>query len=199
MYKDGYHLPPGGAYFCPGLFVSSVGQPACSMIAVAFADFRTWVPVFRPFSEKSDYFNILGVKDQQVLKSRLLLDILGTIATGLEAKMDVLVLGAGGCGAFGHDPRLEARLWRRVINSQVYNVRLKFKKLVFAIIGDRNGKNGNLFAFAEMFPLEEEKVKMKHKVQHHKGPVDEEPQREPLRHSNSFVDLVADLLPEDSS
>jgi uncharacterized protein (TIGR02452 family) len=81
------------------------------MIACAFADFRAYIPIFVPYSESSNYFNILGyVIDQDDLEERLMMDMDGVLKTAVKNGVQVLVLGASGCGAFKHDVKIIYKL-----------------------------------------------------------------------------------------
>eukprot|EP01080_Neovahlkampfia_damariscottae_P002547 gene2547-3509_t len=137
LYDDGYHIPPGGNYFCKTKFLVN-DEMECSTIACAFADFRPYIPFFVPYSELGDFFTLLGgIKDQSNLEQRLMMDMHGVLKTAIQENIDVLVLGASGCGAFRHDPVLEAKLWNTVINSyQGF-----FVEISFAILDSENGKN----------------------------------------------------------
>ena len=68
-----------------------------------------------------------------------------------------LILGAWGCGAFGHDPRIVAKYFYGVLIEE--NFSTYFEKIVFAIL-DRDEKK-NLTAFHEIFqsePLHEDVI-----------------------------------------
>jgi uncharacterized protein (TIGR02452 family) len=56
--------------------------------------------------------------------------------------MDVLILGASGCGAFGHDPWREAKLWKKAIEKY----KKSFTEIIFAILPDRKNPD-NVRAF----------------------------------------------------
>ena len=52
-------------------------------------------------SERSDFKGWFGgIKNAEKLKERLRIDIEGIMKTAVKEGMDVLILGAGGCGAF---------------------------------------------------------------------------------------------------
>ena len=53
------------------------------------------------------------------------------LLTGLYHGHDAIVLGAWGCGAFGNDPRLFARLFKESIDNDVSGA---YRKIVFAIV-----------------------------------------------------------------
>ena len=59
-----------------------------------------------------------------------MLDIEGTLKTAALNNINVLILGASGCGAFKHDPAIEAELWRG--GEQEKNKNKKKKKLFFS-------------------------------------------------------------------
>ncbi len=59
--------------------------------------------------------------------------------------MEVLVLGAHGCGAFRNPPHHIAELFREILSEPAYKGR--FRKIIFAIIG----KNDNFSAFSDVF------------------------------------------------
>lgn len=60
--------------------------------------------------------------------------------------MDVLVLGAGGCGSFLHDPLVDAQIWKDVLKKYEGH----FTAVIFAILPDRNSPN-NVKAFQDAF------------------------------------------------
>ena len=63
---------------------------------------------------------------------------------------DALVLGAFGCGAFRNPPRHIALLFKEVMQETEFTGR--FRKIVFAILEDRNApRGGNLQPFREVF------------------------------------------------
>jgi len=123
-YRDGLHIPPGGNYFTKTRFVTgSNGNTDCFMIAAAFADFRSYVPFFTPYSERNYFYSYLGwgsVKNLDQLKQRLLMDIEGVLKTCIDQNIDTLVTGATGCGAFLHNPYLEAELWSECLKRPEY-------------------------------------------------------------------------------
>ena len=53
------------------------------------------------------------------------------LLTGLHHGHDAIVLGAWGCGAFGNDPRIFARLFKESIDKDVSGA---YRKIVFAIV-----------------------------------------------------------------
>lgn len=59
---------------------------------------------------------------------------------------DSLVLGAFGNGAFGNPPSHTAELFANVIEEFPY-----FRRVVFAILTDRNDRHGNLAAYRRVF------------------------------------------------
>ena len=50
----------------------------------------------------------------------------------MKEGVDILILGAGGCGAFEHDANRDAKLWSNII-SKFSNC---FTEVVFAILPD---------------------------------------------------------------
>lgn len=172
-YKDGFHIPPGGNYYAKTTFVTGPqGLIHCSMIATAFADFRFCIlyfyylfypllflkffillkldlPFFVPYSERSYFFTVLGnERNRELLRQRLLIDIEGVLQTCKAEGIHTLVTGATGCGAFHHDPKLEAELWEECIaklgdDSPLQNV-------VFSVLDGENSPNW--LAFSSKFP-----------------------------------------------
>ena len=65
--------------------------------------------------------------------------------------VDILILGAFGCGAFNNPPHLVAEAFRKLLVDKGYG-RL-FKKIVFAI-KKNNSRNSNLEAFRTVFEAE---------------------------------------------
>ena len=60
-------------------------------------------------------------------------------------KVDVLILGAWGAGAFGFDAKGVAEMWKRVFNKPT-----SVKQVIFAIINDKRS-NQAYTAFEETF------------------------------------------------
>jgi len=148
VYLQGRHIPPGGNYFSKVRFITSSPQVECNMIAAAFADFRAYMPVFTPYSEASYYYHPFGfgIRDEHKLEERLYVDIEGVLKTAVHTGMEVLVLGASGCGAFLHDPWREARLWKKALNQYAQY----FTEVVFAILPDKRSPD-NVTAFVSEF------------------------------------------------
>lgn len=106
------------------------------------------------------------VKEDDKFKQRLMIDIIGTVKTAICENVECLILGASGCGAFKHDPDVEAELWRialvcvpppsRYFSFVVVIVCKKvkyghfFKRVVFAILEDKRSPR-NVKAFQEKF------------------------------------------------
>jgi uncharacterized protein (TIGR02452 family) len=72
--------------------------------------------------------------------------ILGT--AGQSGRINSLVLGAFGCGAFHNNPATVARLFKEVLDDPMFQGR--FKKIVFAIVDDPTGPS-NYAAFKREF------------------------------------------------
>eukprot|EP01119_Soliformovum_irregulare_P003910 TRINITY_DN14950_c0_g1_i1.p1 TRINITY_DN14950_c0_g1~~TRINITY_DN14950_c0_g1_i1.p1 ORF type:complete len:278 (-),score=52.08 TRINITY_DN14950_c0_g1_i1:78-911(-) len=143
VYKKGWHIPPGGNYFAKTRFITADPQVDCYMVATAFADFRAWIPGFRYNTERSDYYGLFGgLKDRTKLNERLKLDMEGLLKTCSKEGMDILVLSASGCGAFRHDPWVEAPLWRECLDKYRHH----FEQVVFAILPDPRSPD-NVTAF----------------------------------------------------
>jgi len=77
------------------------------MIASASADFRN-ATHYRPFAE-IDQFQP-GSLDYE---KRISIDMEAVCLTAIKHNIKVLILGATGCGAFLHDPALEASIWKK--------------------------------------------------------------------------------------
>eukprot|EP01117_Protostelium_nocturnum_P015144 TRINITY_DN5839_c0_g1_i5.p1 TRINITY_DN5839_c0_g1~~TRINITY_DN5839_c0_g1_i5.p1 ORF type:complete len:124 (+),score=34.75 TRINITY_DN5839_c0_g1_i5:1022-1393(+) len=113
------------------------------MIAAAFADFRPFIPFFHPFSERSDYFTLFGgIRNEEELDKRLLLDIEGVLKTCIEHGVDILVTGASGCGAFLHEPYRESRLWKQSLEKEEY----QHIQVVFAVLDGEDSPNWKAFS-----------------------------------------------------
>ncbi|CAF3319016.1 unnamed protein product [Rotaria socialis] len=150
-YKMGMHIPPGGNYWSMTKFVTGPFHVDCSMIATAFADFRPYIPVFCPYSERNYFYSLIGinsVKNQEELERRCMLDIEGVLKTCLAKQVHTLVTGASGCGAFRHNPYVEAKLWRICLEKQEYRCG-SLRKVVFAILD--NESSNNWIAFSDEF------------------------------------------------
>jgi uncharacterized protein (TIGR02452 family) len=99
----------------------------------------------RPALVKGDYKD----HDRRVMKAK----IKGILDMAIYHDHDCLVLGALGCGAFGNPPDKVAEIFKEYIEDPEYQGR--FKKIVFAILEDRNSARnsakGNLLTFKEIF------------------------------------------------
>lgn len=105
-----------------------------------------------PYSERSYFFTLLGAeRDIEELKQRLLIDIEGVIRTCEEEKIHTLITGASGCGAFHHDPFLEAQLWEERIKK--VGERSTLKQVVFSVLDKEESENW--IAFSRKFPPRE--------------------------------------------
>lgn len=89
--------------------------------------------------------------DPQRVRAMMINRIKLTVAMAIKNKVDTLVLGALGCGAFGVDPEICADAYYEVLVKEGYAS--YFKKIVFPILvveGFKNDKN-NYRVFAERF------------------------------------------------
>ena len=156
QYRIGWRIPRGGSYFLPSRFVTSKVEQAAQVdafcIATAFADFRPRMPVFTPHSESPDFYSWYGFGSlrvpETVLRDRLMLDVLSTLRTAALNGIEALVLGASGCGAFRHQPDMEASIWRQALETRGYA--RYFREIVFAILPDASSPR-NVLAFQEAF------------------------------------------------
>lgn len=147
-YRTGMHIPPGGNYWAMTKFVTGPNHIDCAMIATAFADFRSYIPVFCPYSERSYFYSLKGmghVKNEEILEQRCLIDIEGVLKTCLTMKVHTLVTGASGCGAFRHNAFIEAKLWRQCLEKEEYRCG-SLRQVVFAILDDENSDNWIAFS-----------------------------------------------------
>ena len=147
-YRTGMHIPPGGNYWAMTKFVTGPCHVDCAMIATAFADFRPYIPIFCPYSERNYFYSLKGmgsVKNQETLERRCLIDIEGVLKTCLAMKVHTLVTGASGCGAFRHNPFTEANLWRQCLEKEEYQCG-SLRQVVFAILDDENSDNWIAFS-----------------------------------------------------
>jgi len=89
-------------------------------------------------SAAQKYQSISDTENTEALRSRIrfLLDI------AYDQEVEILILGAYGCGVFGQDPIEVASIFKEYLKE--YN----FKKVIFAI---PKGKNGNYEAFKRTF------------------------------------------------
>jgi len=108
------------------------------------------MPFFVPYSERSYFFNLLGgqERDKEILKQRLLIDIEGVLKTCNAEGIHTLITGATGCGAFRHDPHLEAELWEESINK--LNEDSPLRQVVFAVLDKEDSRNW--IEFSGKFP-----------------------------------------------
>ncbi|MCM1540162.1 MAG: TIGR02452 family protein [Blautia sp.] len=91
-------------------------------------------------SAAGKYRNVSGGENTKALRSRIrfVLDIAG------ENRVDILILGAFGCGVFGQDAGEVAGIFREYLQT----THRCFKRVIFAV---PEGKDGNLKAFYDKF------------------------------------------------
>jgi len=96
-------------------------------------------------------------------KAKAILDL------AIEHKVDVIVLGAFGCGAFRNPPEIVADVYRNVLNKHIKNVAKKkeaieddtlrykncFNEVVFAIRSKNDFESANYQVFSKCFESEE--------------------------------------------
>jgi len=92
-------------------------------------------------SAAQKYQNVSDTENTKVLKSRIkfVLDI------AKDNEVEVLILGAYGCGVFGQNPVEVAMIFKECLETTYKNC---FRKVVFAI---PSGRDGNLEAFKSVF------------------------------------------------
>lgn len=145
-YRTGMHIPPGGNYWAMTKFVTGPFHVECGMIATAFTNLRPYVPIFCPYSERNYFYSLLGnVKNQQEMEKRFTIDIEGVLKTCLAKQVHTLVAGASGCGAFRHDPYIEAKLWRKCLEKEEYRCG-SLQQVVFAVLDKENSDNWIAFS-----------------------------------------------------
>lgn len=91
-------------------------------------------------SAAQKYQNVSDEENREVLRSRIkfVLDI------AKENEVDLLILGAYGCGVFGQDAREVAKIFKEYLGT----THKCFEKVVFAI---PEGRDKNLEAFESIF------------------------------------------------
>lgn len=99
-------------------------SPTASIISAAAPDLRQFFETF----DSNKMLNLL----RTILYAPLLID--------KECKIDTIIVGAFGCGAFKNDPNVMAKLFQQVINE----VKPYYKNIVFAI-PDKNSINYKTF------------------------------------------------------
>ena len=160
MYRYGYHIPKSGNYTGKSKFLileEELNQQLDTVvISTAFADFRalsTFSSVIadQTYSERNEYFHSNGqIKDEQQYKKRIKQDIEGTLLSAIEWNCCHLVLGASGCGAFLHHPKLEAKMWKTLLESDEYKG--YFKTIRFSILAGKNKEDHkNVAEFTQVF------------------------------------------------
>lgn len=87
------------------------------------------------------YKGVSSAENSRVLYSRL--DFVLNIAVAHD--IDVLILGAFGCGVFGQDATEVAEMFKMLLTERYMNC---FEKVIFAI---PNGRDGNLEAFRKVY------------------------------------------------
>lgn len=69
------------------------------------------------------------------------------ILSAIRANVEILILGAWGCGVFGNDPEVIAGSFALALASKYHF----FKKVIFAILPDETSENKNLEVFRKYF------------------------------------------------
>lgn len=161
-YNPGWHIPPGGGVVGNCRFLlsnDSEEHQRCVMICVAFADFRPSKPLQKNLfgqavGERAEFIDDSTGKPRRSQLAnyfrRCRQDIVATVLCAIDAGVQHLVAGASGCGAFLHDPHLEAQLWLSVLTEyQGF-----FKDVRFSVLGSggHGGRdNLNFEAFERVF------------------------------------------------
>lgn len=70
------------------------------------------------------------------------------IALAVRYKVDVLILGAWGCGVFKNNPHLIANMFNSALSE--FKVKTPIKKVVFAVINDHNSVSDNYSVFRDI-------------------------------------------------
>jgi uncharacterized protein (TIGR02452 family) len=85
----------------------------------------------------------LEYEDTMLNKIRLMLTL------AIENHCDTIILGAWGCGVFKNHPKEVAEFFKKVLNEENYGV--KFERIVFAVIDDKNSVDSNYDIFYKTF------------------------------------------------
>lgn len=102
------------------------------------------------YTERQDFFDASGqIIDLEQYNKRIEVDMIGVLRTAKAMKQETLILGASGCGAFCHNPDLEAEAWLRVLNLPEFKG--QFKQIIFAILSVDKVGEGNVDAFQKHF------------------------------------------------
>lgn len=96
-----------------------------------------------PYIANRRYTNKAALK--QLFKGR----IKNIFESAIDNDVDVIILGAFGCGAFKNPPELVAKAFREVIDENAYSS--YFKKIVFAIKSNYSSNNNYNTFFEEFF------------------------------------------------
>ncbi len=96
------------------------------------------------FSAAEKYCNVTKQENSKVLFERIAF----VLGIAKKEQVDVLILGAYGCGVFGQDPYEVAKIFKFLLTSEKSPFLNVFPKVVFAI---PKGSNQNLDAFQKIF------------------------------------------------
>lgn len=105
-----------------------------------------------PYIAKRNYTNLTALK--LLFKSR----IKNILEAAIDNDVDVIILGAFGCGAFKNPPELVAKAFNEVLNENEYCK--YFKKIVFAIKSN-NSNNSNYSVFWDELCALDKQAQMK--------------------------------------
>lgn len=105
-----------------------------------------------PYIAKRNYTNLTALK--LLFKSR----IKNILEAAIDNDVDVIILGAFGCGAFKNPPELVAKAFNEVLNENEYCK--YFKKIVFAIKSN-NSNNSNYSVFCDELCALDKQAQMK--------------------------------------
>lgn len=111
------------------------------VISCAAPNLRGGLLDYKDFLDKAD-----NVKEEEKIRELLSTRIRGILQVAVSQHMDVLVLGAFGCGAFCNSPYVVAEVFKEVLKDYRYS----FKEIEFAVYCTQTDR-GNYEVFADTF------------------------------------------------
>ena len=120
---------------------SSVGYPIIDMRVVAI--------ITAALPNMAHAESRIAFNTKKKLRDRIHCGVRTVLRLAYDKGHDVVILGAWGCGAFKHNPRLVADAFRQLLMSEFAG---SFKLAVFAIVDPRG--DGNLAAFEDVLMRE---------------------------------------------
>jgi uncharacterized protein (TIGR02452 family) len=134
--SNGYHIPERGVIYSPNVQVFRASEKEGFAFTAPETMSFIAVAAYNLGSSKKPNSSIYAAGMKEKMRSFL--------RVAYFRGHDCVVLGALGCGAFRNEPDVVAALFKKTLQEDEFAER--FKKIVFAVIDDHNGKNFKPFS-----------------------------------------------------